>query len=296
MRVFAPGFGAGAVGGYVVMKVDPAVVSCNSQEKNFMADTGSIGHNGRNGARSLKGKVALVTGASRGIGRAIAIELGRLGANVALDYRSDSGHAESAAAEIRELGVECITIQGDIGKKGDAARIVQEVLDKWHRLDVLVNNAGITRDRSMRKMTEEDWSEVINVNLNGTFFCTHAALPAMINQRFGRIINIASVVGQMGAFGQANYSASKGGIIAFTKTLALEMAKFNITANAIAPGFTSTEMVDAIPEEISAQIKLKIPLGRFAAPEEIAKAAGFLAADGDYITGQELNVNGGYHM
>jgi 3-oxoacyl-[acyl-carrier-protein] synthase-3 len=296
MRVFAPGFGAGAVGGYVVMKVDPAIVSCNSQEKTLMETVGSSGHNGKNGARSLKGKVALVTGASRGIGRAIAIELGRLGANVALDYRSDSAHAESAAGEIREFGVECITIQGDIAKKGDARRIVQEVLDKWQRLDILVNNAGITRDRTMRKMTEEDWAEVINVNLNGTFYCTHAALPAMINQRFGRIINIASVVGQMGAFGQANYSASKGGIIAFTKTLALEMAKFNITANAIAPGFTSTEMVDAIPEEISAQIKTKIPLGRFAAPEEIAKAAGFLAADGDYITGQELNVNGGYHM
>jgi 3-oxoacyl-(acyl-carrier-protein) reductase len=296
LRVFAPGFGAGAVGGYVVMNVDPSVVSCNSQEKILMETAGSNGHNGKNGYRSLKGKVALVTGASRGIGRAIAIELAHLGANVALDYRSDSAHAETAAVEIRALGVECITIQGDIAKKGDARRIVQEVLDKWHRLDVLVNNAGITRDRSMRKMTEEDWGEVINVNLNGTFYCTHAALPAMINQRFGRIINIASVVGQMGAFGQANYSASKGGIIAFTKTLALEMAKFNITANAIAPGFTSTEMVDAIPEEIAAQIKTKIPLGRFAAPEEIAKAAGFLAADGDYITGQELNVNGGYHM
>jgi acetoacetyl-CoA reductase/3-oxoacyl-[acyl-carrier protein] reductase len=192
--------------------------------------------------------------------------------------------------------VECITIQGDVSKKGEAQRIVKEVLDKWQRLDILVNNAGITRDRSMRKMTDDDWAEVINVNLNGTFYCTSAALPAMINQRFGRIINISSVVGQMGAFGQANYSASKGGIIAFTKTLALEMAKFNITANAIAPGFTSTEMVDAIPEEIAAQIKAKIPLGRFASVEEIAKAAGFLATDADYITGQELNVNGGYHM
>jgi 3-oxoacyl-[acyl-carrier-protein] synthase III len=296
MRVFAPGFGAGAVGGYVVMKVDPAVVSCNSQEKTFMENVSNNGHNGKNGARSLRGKVALVTGASRGIGRAIAIELAGLGANVALDYRSDSVHAESAAAEIRQLGVECIVIQGDIAKKEDARRIVKEVLDKWQRLDILVNNAGITRDHTMRKMTDEDWAEVINVNLNGTFYCTHAALPAMINQRFGRIINISSVVGQMGAFGQANYSASKGGIIAFTKTLALEMAKFNITANAIAPGFTATEMVDAIPEEIAAQIKSKIPLGRFATPEEIAKAAGFLAADGDYITGQELNINGGYHM
>jgi 3-oxoacyl-(acyl-carrier-protein) reductase len=296
MRVFAPGFGAGAVGGYTILRVDPAIVSINSQERiTVMANSGN-GHNGHNGWGSLKGKVALVTGASRGIGRAIALELARRGANIALDYRSDCVHAESAAAEIRELGVECILIKGDISQKGEAQRIVKEVLDKWQRLDVLVNNAGITRDRSMRKMTDDDWSQVINVNLNGTFYCTSAALPAMINQRYGRIINIASVVGQMGAFGQANYSASKGGIIAFTKTLALEMAKFNITANSIAPGFTSTEMVDAIPEEIAAQIKTKIPLGRFALPEEIASAAAFLASDGDYITGQELNINGGYHM
>ena len=292
MRVFAPGFGAGAVGGYVVMRVDPAIVSCNSEERNTVMENS----NANNGTGSLKGRVALVTGASRGIGRAIAIEFAKRGANVALNYRSGSTHAETAAAEIRELGMECIIVQGDVAKKGEAARIVKEVLDKWQRLDILVNNAGITRDRSMRKMTEDDWAEVINVNLNGTFYCTSAALPAMINQRFGRIINLASVVGQMGAFGQANYSASKGGIIAFTKTLALEMAKFNITANAIAPGFTLTEMVEAIPEEIAAQLKAKIPLGRFATVEEVAKAAGFLAADADYITGQELNVNGGYHM
>jgi acetoacetyl-CoA reductase len=249
-----------------------------------------------NGGRSLKGRVALVTGASRGIGRAIAIELGRRGSNVAINFRAGAAHAESAARQIAEFGVECITIQGDVSKKDEARRIVQAVLDKWQRLDILVNNAGITRDKSLRKMTDEDWAEVISVNLNGTFYCTSAALPAMINQKYGRIINISSVVGQAGAFGQANYSASKGGIIAFTKTLALEMAKFNITANAIAPGYTSTEMVQAIPEEIANQIKAKIPLGRFAEPEEVAKAAAFLAADGDYITGQELNVNGGVYM
>ena len=297
MRVFAPGFGAGAVGGYVVMRVDPAVLSVSSEERSFaMVQANGNGNGNGNGNRRLDGKVALVTGASRGIGRAIAIELARCGANVALNFRSDGKQAENAADEIRELGVECLLVQGDVAKKGEAARIVKEVLDKWQRLDILVNNAGITRDRSMRKMTDDDWGAVINVNLNGTFYCTSAAVPAMVNQRYGRIINISSVVGQMGAFGQANYSASKGGIIAFTKTLALEMAKFNITANAIAPGFTSTEMVDAIPEEIAAQIKAKIPLGRFAAPEEIAKAAAFLASEGDYITGQELNVNGGYHM
>src|ERR1700688_2730834 len=295
MRIFAPGFGAGAVGGYVVMRVDPAIVSCNSDDRSLEMPNAAEG-SGNFQPTSLAGKVALVTGATRGIGRAIALELVRRGAKVALNFRADVKHAESAADEIRELGGECLLVQGDVAKKGEAARIVKEALAKWQRLDILVNNAGITRDRSMRKMTDEDWSEVIDVNLNGTFYCTSAVLPAMINQRFGRIINISSVVGQMGAFGQANYSASKGGIIAFTKTLALEMARFNITANAIAPGFTSTEMVDAIPEEIAAQIKAKIPLGRFAAPEEIAKAAAFLAAEGDYITGQELNVNGGFHM
>lgn len=299
MRIFAPGFGAGAVGGYVVMRVDPAVVSLSTEDRSLEMSyiaNGNGNGNGNGNYHSLTGKVALVTGASRGIGRAIAVELARRGANIALNFRSDTNQAEIAATGIRELGVECLLVQGDVAKKGEATRIVKEVLDRWQRLDILVNNAGITRDRSMRKMTDDDWAEVINVNLNGTFYCTSAVLPAMTNQRFGRIINISSVVGQMGAFGQANYSASKGGIIAFTKTLALEMAKFNVTANAIAPGFTSTEMVDAIPEEIAAQIKAKIPLGRFATPEEIAKAAAFLAAEGDYITGQELNVNGGYHM
>jgi acetoacetyl-CoA reductase len=260
------------------------------------------GHgNGKNGngnhrQESLIGRVALVTGASRGIGRAIALELARCGAHVAVNFRSDAKQAECTVNQIRELGVEGQLIQGDVSKKEQAARIVKQVLDTWQRLDILVNNAGITRDRSLRKMTEDDWAEVINVNLNGTFFCTHAAVQPMMDQNYGRIINISSVIGQTGNFGQANYSASKGGIIAFTKSLAREMAKFNITANAIAPGFTTTEMVDAMPPEIAAQIKSKIPLRRFAAPEEIAKAAAFLAAEGDYITGQELNVNGGYHM
>lgn len=290
MRAFAPGFGAGAVGGYAVMRVDPAVVAVDACKP--MVAVSADG----NGLGSLVGRVALVTGASRGIGRAIALELASRGAAVAINFRSEVAHAESAAKEIREMGADCMLIQGDVADKEDAQRIVKEVLQKWQRLDILVNNAGITRDRSMKKMTEEDWEKVISVNLNGTFYTTHAALPAMINQRFGRIINISSVVGQMGAFGQANYSASKGGIIAFTKTLALETAKYNITANVIAPGFTSTEMVQAIPKDVAAQIMTKIPLGRFAAPEEIAKAAAFLAAEADYITGQELNVNGGYHM
>ena len=248
------------------------------------------------GPSSLKGKVALVTGASRGIGRAIALELSRRGAAVAVNFRTDVVHADTVAKEITDCGGQCMVVQGDVSRKEDADRIVQEVLSKWHRLDILVNNAGINRDKSLRKMTEEDWTEVIGVNLNGTYHCTSAAVPAMVEQKYGRIINISSVVGQSGAFGQANYSASKGGIIALTKTLALELARHNITANAIAPGYTSTEMVNAIPEDVAAKIRARIPLGRFAEPEEIAKAAAFLAADGDYITGQELNVNGGVHM
>lgn len=248
------------------------------------------------GPTSLKGRIALVTGASRGIGRAIALEMAYRGANVAINFRAEAEAAEAVGEEVRELGVECIVIKGDVSDQLDAKRIVQEVVDRWQRMDILVNNAGITCDRSLRKMTGEDWSSVLAVNLNGTFFTTSAALPTMIQQKYGRIINIASVVGQSGAYGQANYSASKGGIIAFTKTLALEMAKFNITANAIAPGYTLTEMVSAIPEEVASLIKAKIPLGRFAEPYEIAKAAAFLAADANYITGQELNVNGGVYM
>jgi len=289
MRVFAPGFGAGAVGGYLVMRVDPAIVSCSAQPSQAVEV-----HS--NGMASLRGKVALVTGASRGIGRAIALELAHRGAAIAINFRSDKAHAESAAKEIRDMGGECLLVQGDVSKKEEARHIVKEVLDKWLRLDILVNNAGITRDRTMKRMSDDDWAEVIAVNLNGTFYTTSAALPAMMNQRFGRIINISSVVGQSGAFGQANYSASKGGIIAFTKTLALETARYNITANAIAPGYTSTDMVQAIPKLIADKVKETIPLGRFAEPEEVAKAAAFLAADADYITGQELNVNGGFHM
>ena len=249
-----------------------------------------------NGATPLKGMIALVTGASRGIGRAIAIQLARRGAAVAINFRTDAVHAETVAKEIADSGGDCMLIQGDVSSKEEAAHIVQQVLEKWGRLDILVNNAGINRDRTLGKMTEDDWAQVINVNLNGTFYCTIAAVPAMMTQNFGRIINISSVVGQAGAFGQANYSASKGGIIAFTKTLALELAKHNITANVVAPGYTSTEMVASIPEDVAAKIKARIPVGRFAEPDEVAKAAVFLAADGDYITGQELNVNGGVYM
>jgi NAD(P)-dependent dehydrogenase (short-subunit alcohol dehydrogenase family) len=284
MRIFAPGFGAGAVGGFLIMRVDPAIVCCEEQQSVSVEEGVSL---------PLKGRVALVTGATRGIGRAIALEMGRRGASVAINFRGDPEAAESVAQEVRKLGVGCMVIQGDVAKSEDAQKIISTVLDKWQRIDVLVNNAGITKKSSEQKMTDDDWEQVISVNLSGTFNTTTAALPAMINQRFGRIINISSVVGQTGVLARANYSASYGGITAFTKTVALESAKYNITANTIAPGYTATQ---DIPEKLASQIRARIPLGRFATPKEVAKAAGFLAADADYITGQELNVSGGSHM
>jgi len=289
MRIFAPGFGAGSVAGFVVLRVDPAVVNIEAQPLVTAEEEGD-------GKMSLAGRVALVTGSARGIGQAIAIEMARRGADVVINYRSDADGAEAVAKEVRKLGVGCITVQGDVSNNDDAQRIVRTVLDKWQRIDVLVNNAGISKDKPLQKMTDDDWEKVIETNLNGTFNTTSAVLPAMINQRFGRIINITSVVAQAGAFGQANYSASKGGVTAFTKTVALESAKYNITANTIAPGYTATEILQELPEKEANKLKAKIPLGRFATPAEVAKAAVFLAAEGDYITGQELNVNGGCHM
>lgn len=246
--------------------------------------------------KPLQDKVALVTGGARGIGRAIAIELASRGAAVAVNYRSSSAEAEKLSAEIQEMGVESFLIQGDVSSKEDSKRVMEAVMDTFKQIDILVNNAGITRDRTMRKMTDEEWTDVLNTNLNGTFFCTRAAIPSMIQRKFGRIVNIASFVGQAGAYGQANYAASKGAIIAFTKTVALELAQFNITANVVAPGYTATDMVAKIPANVLKEIESRIPLKRLADPQEIAKAAAFLVTDGSYITGQQLNVNGGVYM
>ncbi len=247
-------------------------------------------------SKPLHDKVALVTGGARGIGRAIAIELASRGASVAINYRSSAAEAESLSAEIQEMGVESTLIPGDVSSKEDSKHVLEAVLDSFKQIDILVNNAGITRDRTVRKMTVEEWNDVLNTNLNGTFYCTRAALPSMIQRKFGRIVNIASFVGQVGAFGQANYAASKGAIIAFTKTVALEMAQFNITANVVAPGYTATDMVAGIPGRVLREIESRIPLKRLAEPQEIAKAAAFLVTDGNYITGHQLNVNGGVYM
>lgn len=260
----------------------------------------------------LDGRVVFVTGGSRGIGRAISIAMAAEGANVAINYFSNDAAAReviaamaaarSERAQAHNLGgadsVEerYLAMQGDVSVAEQARGMVRQVIEKWGRIDVLVNNAGITRDRSLRKLTDEDWTTVINNNLNSVYYTTTAAMNAMIEQKFGRIINISSYVGQAGNFGQANYGASKGGIIAFTKTAALELAKFNITVNALAPGFTLTDMLAKVPENVQDQIKAKIPMGRFGMPEEVAKAVVFLAAEGDYITGQQINVNGGVYM
>jgi acetoacetyl-CoA reductase len=244
----------------------------------------------------LDGKVALVTGASRGIGRAIAVLLAKEGAKVALNYHNDVTGAQSVADEIATFGGTAMLSQSDVSVSEEARAMIKKIVETWGRIDVLVNNAGITRDKSMRKLTDDDWVTVINTNLNSVYWCTSAAMPVMIEQKFGRIVNLSSYVGQAGNFGQANYAASKGGIIAFTKTAAIELAKFNITVNALAPGFTLTDMLSKVAETVQDQIKSKIPMGRFGLPEEMAKAVLFLAADADYITGQQINVNGGVFM
>ncbi len=249
-----------------------------------------------NGKAVLHGKTALVTGASRGIGRAIALHLASLGADVAVTYCSKQSDAEVVAREICQMGRRTMVVQGHVGNPAEARNFVKRVLDEWGRLDILVNNAGITHDKSIRKMTDDDWHEVLQVNLDGVFYCVTAAIPAMIAQKFGRIINVSSYGCQGANFGQANYAASKGAVVAFTKVLAIELAKYNITANCVSPGFTDTDMFNAVSTEIKDQIKAKIPMGRFATPEDIANAAGYLAAHADYVTGTQINVNGGIYF
>jgi acetoacetyl-CoA reductase len=244
----------------------------------------------------LDGKVALVTGASRGIGRAIALQLARDGARVAVNYRSGEVEAHAVASEVSNCGAQCLVLRADVSNSKQARDLIENVLQECGRLDILVNNAGITRDKSLKKLTDDDWSDVLNTNLNSVYYCTTAAMRPMCDQRFGRIINISSFVGQAGNFGQANYSASKGAVIAFTKTAAIELAKYNVTVNAIAPGFTLTDMLAKVASNVQDQIKARIPMGRFGLPEEIAQAVAFLAAEGDYITGQQININGGVYM
>lgn len=244
----------------------------------------------------LKDKVAIVTGASRGIGRSIALDLVSRGARVVASARNVQ-LLEDLVAEIKAQGGEAIAVVGDVSLASDANKLIDDAVAAFGRVDILVNNAGITRDALLLRMKDEDWDAVLDTNLKGAFLCTRAAAKVMSKQRFGRIINISSVVGEMGNPGQANYCASKAGLIGLTKSVAKELARRNVTVNAITPGFIVTEMTDALSEKTREELTAQIPLGRLGGAEDIAHAVVFLASDSAaYITGQVLGVNGGMYM
>ncbi|KAL6755339.1 hypothetical protein V8C86DRAFT_2679307 [Haematococcus lacustris] len=242
--------------------------------------------------------VALVTGSSRGIGRAVALALAKEGARVVVNYAGNQAAAEEVAHKITEMGAEAMVVGANVGKREDIDRLFKEVSDKWGRLDVLVNNAGITRDGLIMRMKLEQWQEVVDTNLTGVFLCSQNALKMMSKAKKGRIINITSVVGIVGNAGQANYSAAKAGVIGLTKTIAREYSGRAITCNAVAPGFIASDMTAAIDKKYEEQILKGIPLGRYGQPEEVAGLTRFLALDpaAAYITGQVLNVDGGMVM
>lgn len=242
------------------------------------------------------GKVAIVTGASRGIGKSIALALASQGATiVAVDM--DLEATEAVVAELNASGGKALAVVGNVTVTADVERMVEAATEAFGRVDILVNNAGITRDGLLMRMKDEDWDAVLNVNLKGAFLCTRAAFKVMSKQRYGRIINIASVVGQMGNAGQANYCASKAGLIGLTKSNAREMAKRSITVNAVAPGFIATAMTDALSDKVRAELTAQIPLERLGSADDIANAVVFLASEASgYITGHVLSVNGGMYM
>jgi len=243
-----------------------------------------------------KGKVAVITGASRGIGKSIALALAAQGASiVAMDM--DQAATEAVVSELQAAGTKALAVVGNVTVTADVDRMIESAVEAFGRVDILVNNAGITRDGLIMRMKDEEWDAVLNVNLKGAFVCTRAAFKVMSKQRYGRIINIASIVGQMGNAGQANYCASKAGLIGLTKSNAREMAKRNVTVNAVAPGFIATAMTDALPEKVREELAAQIPLERLGSAEDIANAVTFLASEASaYITGHVLAVNGGMYM
>jgi NAD(P)-dependent dehydrogenase (short-subunit alcohol dehydrogenase family) len=240
--------------------------------------------------------VAVVTGASRGLGRACAIELGRTGASVVVNYNTSPGPAEEVVKEIIASGSRAVAVGGDVGKPEDCQEIISEAIANFGQIDILIANAGVNRDKTLKRMTIEEWNEVINTDLNSAFYCVQAVLPHMTEKNYGRIIVMSSIIGQMGNLGQSNYAAAKAGLIAFAKSAAKELARNNITVNAMCPGFVETDMVMALSDEVKAALLKNIPLGRFGKPEEVANFVRFLCTEGDWITGQQFNPNGGQYM
>ncbi|OQW62256.1 MAG: 3-oxoacyl-[acyl-carrier-protein] reductase [Nitrospira sp. ST-bin4] len=245
---------------------------------------------------SLQGRVAIVTGAAQGIGRAIAETLAQAGADIVVGD-IDPGRSLETVNAVEKLGRRALNVKVNVAEADDTKAMVEQVLKAWGKVDILVNNAGITRDGLLLRMKEEDWNLVLQVNLNGTFNCTKAVLQAMTKQRYGRIVNIASIVGVMGNAGQANYAASKAAVIGFTKTVGREYASRNVTVNAVAPGFIDTAMTHGLPADVKETLQKQIPLGRLGTPADIAAAVRFLVSeDAAYITGHVLHVNGGMLM
>jgi acetoacetyl-CoA reductase len=244
----------------------------------------------------LEGAVVVVTGAGRGIGRAIAEELGAGGAHLVVNYANSARPAEDVAARLRESGRRAIAVRADVSDATQASRLIEATLAEYARIDVLVNNAGVTVDRSLKNLSIADWDTVVHTNLNGYFYTLKAALPSFMEQRSGKIIQVSSFVGKMGNFGQANYAAAKAGILGLTKTAAIELARYNVTVNAVCPGFTETDMYTKVPDNVKEQILRRIPLGRVGTAQEVARAVRYLIVDGDYITGSALDINGGIYM
>ncbi len=243
----------------------------------------------------FSGKIAVVTGGSRGIGASIAKGLGREGATVVINYNHSREHAEAVVEEIKAMGSSAIALQADISEAEETKVFIEKVLADFGRIDILVNNAGITRDKTFKKMSFDEWHKVIDTNLSSAFNTCKVALPSMLEQKYGRIINISSVIGQSGGFGQSNYAAAKAGLIGFTKSLALETAKAGITVNCICPGYIATEMVAAMPQNVLDAITAQVPMKKLGEPEEIAKGVLFVC-ESEYMTGQCLNLNGGLYM